>query len=177
VIREPSGSTITGIVPTNTYRCADGKFIIIGANGDSIFKRLCEKMGRPDMAEDPRLADNAGRVEHEEELDAVITEWTGSLDADTALELLQEARVPSGPIYSVADMMADEHYQARGLFEEVDVNGRKLKIPAMVPKLSDTPGRTDWAGPEVGAFNDEIYQGLLGLTEEEMAQLSEQGVI
>jgi len=177
VIREPSGSTITGIVPTNTYRCADGKFIIIGANGDSIFKRLCEKMGRPDMADDPRLADNAGRVEHEEELDAVITEWTGSMDADTALQLLQEARVPSGPIYSVADMMVDEHYQARGLFEEVDVNGRKLKIPAMVPKLSDTPGRTDWAGPEVGAFNDEIYRDLLGLSEEEMTRLSEQGVI
>jgi crotonobetainyl-CoA:carnitine CoA-transferase CaiB-like acyl-CoA transferase len=177
VIREPSGSTITGIVPTNTYRCVDGKFIIIGANGDSIFKRLCEAMGRPDMAEDPRLADNAGRVEHEEELDAVITEWTGSLDADKALDLLQEARVPSGPIYSVADMMADEHYQARGLFEEVDVNGRKLKIPAMVPKLSETPGRTDWAGPEVGAFNDEIYRDFLGLSEEEMTRLSEQGVI
>jgi crotonobetainyl-CoA:carnitine CoA-transferase CaiB-like acyl-CoA transferase len=177
VIREPSGSTITGIVPTNTYRCADGKFIIIGANGDSIFKRLCETMGRPDMAEDTRLADNAGRVEHEDELDAVITEWTGSLEADTALELLQEARVPSGPIYSVADMVTDEHYQARGLFEEVDVNGRKLKIPALVPRLSETPGRTDWAGPEVGAFNDEIYRELLGLSEEEMARLSEQGVI
>jgi crotonobetainyl-CoA:carnitine CoA-transferase CaiB-like acyl-CoA transferase len=134
-------------------------------------------MGRPDMAEDPRLADNAGRVEHEAELDAVITGWTGSMDADTALELLQDARVPSGPIYSVADMMADEHYQARGLFEEVDVNGRKLKIPALVPKLSDTPGRTDWPGPEVGAFNDEIYQDLLGLSAEEMARLSEQKVI
>jgi crotonobetainyl-CoA:carnitine CoA-transferase CaiB-like acyl-CoA transferase len=91
--------------------------------------------------------------------------------------MLQEARVPSGPIYSVADMMADEHYQARGLFEEVDVNGRKLKIPALVPKLSETPGRTDWAGPDVGAFNDEIYGELLGLSEEEMARLGEKGVI
>ena len=156
VIREPSGSTITGIVPTNTYSCADGKFIIIGANGDSIFKRLCEKMDRPDMAEDPRFADNAGRVENEAEIDAVIARWTGSLDSATALNLLEEARVPSGPIYSVEDMMADEHYQARGLFEEVDVSGNTLKIPALVPKLSETPGRTDWAGPEVGAFNDEI---------------------
>jgi len=170
VIREPSGSTITGIVPTNTYSCADGKFIIIGANGDSIFRRLCEKMGRSDMAEDPRLENNAGRVEHEAEIDAVIT-------ADTALQMLEEARVPAGPIYSVEDMMADEHYQARGLFEEVDVKGRKLKIPAMVPKLSATPGRTDWAGPEVGAFNDEIYGDLLGLSTQKIASLTEKGVL
>ena len=177
VIREPSGSTITGIVPTNTYSCADGKFIIIGANGDSIFKRLCEEMDRPDMADDPRLADNAGRVEHEAEIDAVIAQWTGSLDSATALQLLEEARVPSGPIYSVEDMMADEHYQARGLFEEVDVGGSKLKIPALVPKLSETPGRTDWAGPEVGSFNQEVYGELLGLSAVEMADLEQRGVI
>jgi len=177
VIREPSGSTITGIVPTNTYSCADGKFIIIGANGDSIFKRLCEKMDRPEMADDPRLADNAGRVEHEAEIDAVIAQWTGSLDSATALQLLEEARVPSGPIYSVEDMMADEHYQARGLFEEVDVGGSKLKIPALVPKLSETPGRTDWAGPEVGSFNQEVYGELLGLSAEKLAGLEQRGVI
>ncbi len=177
IVREPSGSTITGIVPTNTYLCADGKFIIIGANGDSLFKRLCEKMGRPEMAEDTRFANNAGRVEHEPEIDAAITEWTSSLDSASALSLLDEARVPSGPIYSVADMMVNKHFIARGLFEEVDVNGKPLKIPAMVPKLSETPGRTDWAGPEVGSFNDEIYRDLLGLSAEEMARLNEQGVI
>jgi len=177
VIREPSGSTITGIVPTNTYLCNDGKYIIIGANGDSIFRRLCEAMGRPEMGEDPRLARNEGRVEHEAEIDAVIKNWTGSLDSATALSRLEDARVPSGPIYNVADMMHDEHFQARGLFEEVDVNGRTLKIPAMVPKLSATPGRTDWAGPEVGAFNEEIYKGLLGLNDAEIAGLQEQGVL
>jgi crotonobetainyl-CoA:carnitine CoA-transferase CaiB-like acyl-CoA transferase len=177
VIREPSGSTITGIVPTNTYLCTDGKFIIIGANGDSIFKRLCEKMNRPDMASDPRIADNAGRVAHQAEIDQAIADWTGSMDSATALALLEEARVPSGPIYSVADMMANEHFVARGLFEEVDVNGKPLKIPALVPKLSETPGRTDWPGPEVGDFNDEIYRELLGLSAEEMDRLSEQGVI
>ena len=177
VIREPSGSTITGIVPTNTYRCADGKFIVIGANGDSIFKRLCEQMGRPDMAQDARLASNAGRVENEEEIDAVITGWTGSMDSSAALALLDEARIPAGPIYSVADMMVNEHFKARGLFEEVDVNGKKLKIPAMVPKLSETPGRTDWAGPEVGAFNQEIYGDLLGLSPAEIADLEKQGIV
>jgi crotonobetainyl-CoA:carnitine CoA-transferase CaiB-like acyl-CoA transferase len=177
VIREPSGSTITGIVPTNTYRCADGKFIIIGANGDSIFKRLCEAMGRPDLAADPRLAQNAGRVEHEAELDAAIAAWTESLDSATALARLAAAQVPSGPIYNVADMVADPHFNARGLFEQVDVNGKPLKIPAMVPKLSATPGRTDWAGPEVGAFNDEVYGELLGLSAEEIERLSAQGVL
>jgi crotonobetainyl-CoA:carnitine CoA-transferase CaiB-like acyl-CoA transferase len=177
VVREPSGSTITGIVPTNTYRCADGKFIVIGANGDSIFKRLCEQMGRPDMAEDARFASNADRVEHEQEIDEAIAGWTGPLDSVSALSLLDQARVPSGPIYSVADMMVNEHFIARGLFEEVDVNGKALKIPAMIPKLSETPGRTDWAGPEVGAFNEEVYCDVLGLSREEMARLKEQGVI
>jgi len=177
VVRGPSGSTITGIVPTNTYRCSDGKFIIIGANGDSIFKRLCEKMGRHDMAQDPRIQDNEGRVEHEAEIDDVIARWCGSMPADHALKLLEEARVPSGPIYSVADMFEDEHFKARGLFEEVDVNGSKLKIPALVPKLSATPGRTDWPGPEVGAFNEEIYCGLLGLDVERMEALKACGVI
>ena len=177
IVREPSGSTVTGIVPTNTYRCADGKFVIIGANGDSIFRRLCETMDRPDMAKDPRLANNAGRVEHEEEIDAAISAWMESLDSATALNQLEGARVPAGPIYSVADMVADEHFQARGLFEEVDVHGKPLKVPAMAPKLSSTPGRTDWAGPGVGQFNDEIYGGLLGLSAQDMTRLKEKGVI
>jgi crotonobetainyl-CoA:carnitine CoA-transferase CaiB-like acyl-CoA transferase len=177
VVREPSGSTITGIVPTNTYRCSDGKFIIIGANGDSIFRRLCEAMERPDMATDPRLAGNAGRVEQEEEIDAAISAWTGALDSAAALRLLEEARVPAGPIYSVADMMTDPHFMARGLFEEVDVNGEPLKIPALVPRMSGTPGRTDWPGPEVGAFNEEVYGDLLGLSAGEIERLAEEGIL
>jgi len=177
VVREPSGSTLTGIVPTNTYRCSDGKFIIIGANGDSIFKRLCNVMGRPEMGDDPRFADNAGRVDNEPEIDAAIAEWLTALDSETALQLLDEVSVPSGPIYSVVDMFADEHFKARGLFEEVEYNGKKLKIPAMIPKLSRTPGRTDWPGPEVGAFNDEIFGGLLGLSDEARRKLADDGII
>ena len=134
-------------------------------------------MGRSDMAADPRLANNAGRVEHEPEIDAAIEVWTGSQGSVKALRLLEQARVPAGPIYSVADMFADPHFNARGLFEEVDVNGARLKIPAMVPKLSDTPGRTDWAGPEVGAFNREVYGELLGLDEEEITRLEVKGVL
>lgn len=177
VVREPSGSTITGIVPTNTYPCKDNKYVIIGANGDSIFKRLCEAMGRPDMAADPRIASNAGRVKHEAEIDAVIAKWCVQQDSASVLEALETARVPSGPIYSVADMMQDPHYQARALFEEVDVPRGKLKIPALIPKLSGTPGRTEWSGPEVGAFNRQVYGDVLGLTDAEIEQLQQRGVI
>lgn len=177
VVREPSGSTLTGIVPTNTYLCQDQKYVIIGANGDSIFKRLCEAMGRADMAVDPRIADNSGRVEHETEIDAVIANWCSRQDSVSVLETLEAARVPSGPIYSVADMMQDPHYQARGLFEEVAVPGGTLKIPAMVPKLSRTPGSTQWAGPEVGAHNQQVYGGLLGLEDAEIERFQQQGII
>ncbi len=177
VIREPSGSTITGIVPTNTYRCKDGKFVIIGGNGDSIFKRLCHAMGRDDLGEDPRLADNAGRVEHEKELDDAILAWTETLTSDELLAALEEARVPGGPIYSVVDMLDDPQYQAREMFETVQINGEDLKIPAIVPKLSDTPGRTDWPGPDVGAHNDEVLGGVLGLSSDELADLRARGII
>jgi crotonobetainyl-CoA:carnitine CoA-transferase CaiB-like acyl-CoA transferase len=177
VVREPSGSTITGIVPTNTYRCSDGKFIIIGANGDSIFKRLCKQMNRHDMATDARMADNAGRVIHEAEIDAVISQWCGARTSTEALGLLEEVRVPSGPIYDVADMFEDEHFKARGLFEEVQVGEGTLKIPALAPKLSATPGHTRWAGPELGAHNDEIYKGLLGMETASIDALKNKGVI
>lgn len=177
VIREPSGSTLTGIVPTNTYRCADGKFVIIGGNGDSIYKRLMNAMGRPDLAEDPRMANNAGRVQHEKELDEAITAWTSTLTAAQVLTILDKVDVPGGPIYNVADMMADPHFKARGLFEQVEVHGRPLTIPAMVPRLSDTPGRTDWPGPEVGAHNLQIFGDLLGYSSAQIDSLHKEGVI
>jgi crotonobetainyl-CoA:carnitine CoA-transferase CaiB-like acyl-CoA transferase len=177
VVREPSGSTLTGIVPTNTYRCKDGKFVIIGGNGDSIYKRLMQAIGRPALGDDPRMADNAGRVVHERELDQAIGAWTGSLTAAQVLEVLDGAQVPSGPIYSVADMLADPHFNARGLFEEVQVNGEPLTIPAMMPFLSDTPGRTDWPGPGVGEHNSEILGNLLGYGPDELKALSRDGVI
>jgi crotonobetainyl-CoA:carnitine CoA-transferase CaiB-like acyl-CoA transferase len=177
VVREPSGSTLTGIVPTNTYRCADGRFVIIGGNGDSIYKRLMHAIGRPDLAEDPRMANNAGRVHHEKELDAAIAAWTGTLPSTDVLAILDKVDVPAGPIYSVVDMMGDEHFRARGLFEQVQVNGQALAIPAMVPKLSDTPGRTDWPGPAIGAHNTEIFGDLLGYTGQDIEQLRAEGVI
>ena len=177
VVRQPSGSTLTGIVPTNTYLCRDGKYVIIGGNGDSIFRRLMQAAGRPDMADDPRLADNAGRVAHEQEIDTAISAWTASLDTEEVLRRLEEAAVPAGPIYSVADMMRDPHFQARGLFQEVEVDGKSLKIPALLPRLGDTPGGTDWPGPEVGAHNQEILGGLLGLSAAELEALRGAGII
>ena len=177
VVRQPSGSTLTGIVPTNTYVCRDGKYVIIGGNGDSIFRRLMHTAGRPDMAEDPRLADNTGRVRHEAAIDAAISAWTATMEAPAVLDKLAAAGVPAGPIYSVADMMQDAHFQARGLFQEVSVDGKPLKIPAMVPHLSATPGTTDWPGPTVGAHNREVYGGLLGCTDAELTSLRQEGVI
>lgn len=177
VIREPSGTTVTGIVPTNTYRCADNKFVVIGGNGDSIFKRLMEAAGRPDMANDNRLADNAGRVQHEPEIDKALAAWCGSLPSAEVLRLLDESRVPAGPIYNAEDMLADPHFNDRGLFEQVEINGEPLKIPGMIPKLSDTPGTTQWPGPEVGSHNAEVLGDVLGLDQAAQQQLKDDGVI
>ena len=177
IVREPSGSTLTGIVPTNTYPCADGRYVIIGGNADSIFKRLMRAAGRDDLAGDPRLADNAGRVAHQREVDDAIAEWTRTLDSDRALEVLDAAGVPAGPIYSVADMMGDPHYNARGLFETVEVAGEPLKVPALTPKLGTTPGATLWPGPELGAHNREVYMGSLGLDEDELRSLASDGIV
>ncbi len=177
IIREPSGSTLTGIVPTNTYRCTDDKFVIIGGNGDSIFKRLMLAIKRPDMAEDERFSDNAGRVEHEPEIDAAITQWTSSRTSADVLAVMEDAAVPSGPINSVADMLEDEHFKARNLFEEVQVNGEALTIPAMRPLMNDTPGRTDWPGPELGAHNEEVLSSLLGFSDEALKAMKSDGAI
>lgn len=177
VMREPSGTTVTGIVPTNTYRCADGKFVVIGGNGDSIFKRLMNAAGRADMADDPRLADNAGRVRFEHEIDEALAAWCGSLSSVDVLSQLDAQRVPAGPIYNAADMLADPHFNARGLYEQVEINGELLKIPAMMPKLNDTPGETHWAGPAVASHNDEVLGELLGLDQAERQALRDEGVI
>ncbi len=177
IIREPSGSTLTGIVPTNTYLCADGRYVIIGGNGDSIFRRLMTAAGRPEMAADPRLADNAGRVAHQREVDEAIAAWTGILDSRQVLETLERAEVPCGPIYNVADMLEDPQFNARGMFEKVTVDEFELKIPAISPILEDSPGRTEWAGPELGAHNGEILRERLGLADEEIERLKSEGII
>ena len=177
VIREPSGSTVTGIVPTNTYRCKDGKYIVIGGNGDSIFQRLMVAAEHVQLADDPRLGSNQGRVEHEAEIDSVLANWCESNDSAALLEKLDLARVPAGPIFNVEDMMNDPHFNARGLFESVEIDGKPLKIPALLPRLSRTPGSTRWPGGDLGSANREILEELLGLDERQMSELRALAVI
>lgn len=177
LVRGPSGSTLTGIVPTNTYPCADGKYVIIGGNTDSIFQRLMRAAGRADLADDPRLADNAGRVSHQQEVDGAIAEWTAGLASKEVIARLEQASVPCGPIYTVEDMARDPHYRARRMFETVEVDGEPLEIPAIVPRLEDTPGETLWPGPELGEHNEEIYAGLLGYSASELERLADEGII
>lgn len=177
VVREPSGTTVTGIVPTNTYRCRNGKYVVIGGNGDSIFQRLMQVAGHPEMATDPRMANNAGRVQHELEIDNALAAWCMSKDADEILQLLEQARVPAGPIYSVKDMFADPHFAARGMFEQVQINGKPLQLPAIAPKLSQTPGVTDWPGGDIGSHTLNILQDVLNFTPEQIEHLKISGVI
>ena len=176
-IREPSGTTITGIVPTGTYTTSDNKHVIIGGNGDSIFKRLMNAIGRPDMAKDPKLDENQGRVDNEKEIDAAIEKWTKEHTSDEVLSTMDEVSVPAGPILSVEDMMKDEHYIARGMFQEVEANGRTLHIPAMLPILTETPGTTEWPGPALSEHTDEVLSELLGKDEGEITQLRKDGVL
>ncbi|HSX84663.1 MAG TPA: CaiB/BaiF CoA-transferase family protein [Cellvibrio sp.] len=177
VVRQASGTTVTGIVPTNTYRCRNGKYVVIGGNGDSIFQRLMQVAGHPEMSTDPRMANNAGRVAHEKIIDQALADWCASKDSEDILALLEQARVPCGPIYNVEDMVADPHFNARGLFEQVEINGKPLKIPAILPKLERTPGRTDWPGAAVGSHTDHVLRDLLQLEEAEIQALRVGGII
>jgi crotonobetainyl-CoA:carnitine CoA-transferase CaiB-like acyl-CoA transferase len=151
VVRGPSGTTITGVVPTDAYPCADGRHVVIGGNGDSIFVRLMRVAGREDMAADERYATNPGRVEHRREIDEALAAWTSTLPSAEVVGRLVEAGVPAGPIQDATDLLADPHLGARGRLEQVEVEGRPLVLPALGPKLSDTPGRTDWPGPTEAA--------------------------
>ena len=178
VIRERSGSTLPGITPSNTYLCADGKYVVIGANGDGIFKRLMVAIGYPEYADDPRFRNNASRTEHAEFLDQIIGDWAKSLPIDQALKILDEAKVPAGSIYSIADIVNDPHYHARGMIREVEVDGLgKLKVPGIVPKLSETPGDIDWVGPKLGEHTNEVLTKTLNLTNEQIQDLIDKGVL
>lgn len=176
VVRQPSGTTVTGIVPTNTYKCADGKFLVIGGNGDSIFVRLMQAVGRADMAGDEKYSTNANRVTHEQEIDKVLASWCSSLPLAEAMSMLEASRVPCGPVYSAVEMVADEHFNYRGLFEQVEINGEPLKLPAMMPKLAGTPGSTEWPGPEIASHTDEILEGL-GMDSSTITHLKSLGVV
>jgi crotonobetainyl-CoA:carnitine CoA-transferase CaiB-like acyl-CoA transferase len=177
VVRERTGGALPGIVPSNTYTTADGENIVIAGNGDAIFKRLMSAIGRDDMANDPQLANNAGRVPRTQEIDEAIQTWCSTRRIDAALALLQAADVPVSKIYSVRDMLQDPQFLARQMFEQHLFNdGTPIKLPAVTPKLSETPGGTRWIGPALGEHTDEVLTAL-GYSAEQIAALREDGVL
>ncbi|WP_296271267.1 CaiB/BaiF CoA transferase family protein [Pseudomonas sp. UBA6323] len=175
-IREPAGSALPGITPSNSYPCKDGSYVLIAGNGDSIYKRLMSLIGRDDLGNDPRLAQNDGRSQHAELIDGAIAEWTAQRGRDEVIEALKGARVPAGYPYTAADIVKDPHYLARQMIEQVQTSVGPLKVPGVLPKLSRTPGRIGTGGPQLGEHNDDILEGL-GLSAEQVAGLRERGII
>jgi crotonobetainyl-CoA:carnitine CoA-transferase CaiB-like acyl-CoA transferase len=177
VVRERTGGALPGIVPSNTYTTKEGANIVIAGNGDAIFKRLMLAIGRNDMANDAQLARNDGRVPRTTEIDNAIQAWCETQTIDDALAVLKAADVPVGKIYSVRDMLTDPQFLARSMFEQhAFKDGTPIKLPAITPKLSETPGETKWLGPDLGEHNREIL-GALGYSDDEIAQLREEKVI
>ncbi|MBN3752564.1 CoA transferase [Paraburkholderia sp. Tr-20389] len=176
-VRERSGGALPGIAPSNTYRTEDGGFVVIAGNSDPIFKRLMQVIGRPDLADDPALARNDGRVAQNAMLDAAITAWTSHHSIDDVLAALESAEVPSGRIYSVADIVADPHYQAREMLLKADLpGGASVKMPGIVPKLSETPGEVRWQGPALGEHTSSVLADL-GYEPGDIERLRREGAV
>ncbi|WP_144548431.1 CaiB/BaiF CoA-transferase family protein [Bacillus sp. X1(2014)] len=162
IVRERTGATLEGIAPSNTYLCADGKYIVIAANSDGIFKRFMEAIGRTDLAEDPNLSNNQGRAQQADQLDQIIEKWTKLYTQKEVQRILDEAGVPVGPIYSIEDIVNDEQFQARDMLQTVTIpTGEEVLVPGIVPKLSETPGSIEWIGPNLGQHNEEIIGHIL----------------
>lgn len=160
-VRQAAGSSLPGIAPTNAYQCADGKYVLIAGNGDGIYRRLMELIGRPDLRDDPALAQNDGRAKQAERLDAAIGEWTILRTLDDVLQALNEARIPSGKIYDIADIANDPHYRAREMIiDSVLPDGTPVQLPGIVPKLSATPGAVHRPAPTLGQHTEEVLERI-----------------
>lgn len=176
-VRQPAGSALPGIAPSNAYLCQDGAYALIAGNGDSIFKRLMATIGRMDLGDDPALAHNAGRVARVAEIDAAIGAWTAQHSVAEVLAALDAAAVPAGRIYTVADIAADPHYQARGMIEQVTLDdGSRLAVPGFVPKLSRTPGGHRRNAPTIGQDSDAVLHEI-GLSNAQIQALRERGIV
>ncbi len=176
VVREPAGSALPGIAPSNAYACSDGAVLIAG-NGDSIFKRLMQTIGRADLGDDPTLADNAGRVARALELDAAIGDWTGSRSVVEVLDVLGRARVPAGRIYTARDIAEDPHYQSRGMLQRQRTrDGDEILVPGVVPKLSVTPGGIRSAAPRLGEDRESVLAEI-NVTADQVEALRARGIL
>ncbi|QQO11600.1 CoA transferase [Bradyrhizobium diazoefficiens] len=176
-VRTRTGGALPGISPSNTYPSSDGRHVVIAGNSDAIFKRLMQVVGRLDLADDPALASNDGRVRCNAMLDAAIAGWTSERTMDEILERLDAADVPAGRIYSVADIVDDPHYAARDMILSTELPGDvTVKMPGIAPKLSDTPGVVKWPGPTLGQHTDEVLRDL-GLQAGDIAQLRRSGAV
>jgi crotonobetainyl-CoA:carnitine CoA-transferase CaiB-like acyl-CoA transferase len=175
-VRSRSGGSLPGISPSNTYETQDG-YVVIAGNSDPIFKRLMIAVGRKDLADDPGLSSNDGRVAHNSTIDAAITAWTLTMSTDEAVAALDKADVPNGKIYTVADIVNDPHYQSRDMILPMTLpDGTQVKMPGITPKLSETPGEVRWSGPTLGEHTGEILKGL-GLADAEIEILRAQQVV
>jgi formyl-CoA transferase/succinyl-CoA--D-citramalate CoA-transferase len=161
-VRERTGNLLGGAAPTNTYKTGDDRWLAIGANGDGIFRRFSDAIGRSEWLNDPRFATNQARRQHAEELDELIAQWVAGRSLEMAMETLAEAGVPAGPVYSVADIAKDPQFQERRMLVDVpEPRLGHLLMPGIVPRLSRTPGRIRWAGPDLGAHTDQVIGELL----------------
>ena len=175
-VRQAAGSALPGIAPTNAYQCADGGYVLVAGNGDSIFKRLMTVIGRDDLGNDPQLENNDGRVRRVAELDQAIGEWAKTLSTTKALEVLDSVAVPAGRIYTVADIASDPHYKARENIQTIQMqDGSKVDVPGVIPKLSRTPGSIKTLAPDIGQNTDEVLKSI-GLTDDQVASLKERGI-
>jgi crotonobetainyl-CoA:carnitine CoA-transferase CaiB-like acyl-CoA transferase len=177
VDREPQGSTIGANVPSNIFRSRDGRWVVIAANVDAVFRRLMQAIGEPSLADDPRFITHADRSAHKDEIEAVIAEWARANDAAEIDRVLDQAGVPCGPVNRVSDIFADPQFRARDMLIEIDdpVVGR-YTAPGVAPKLSATPGRVNWAGPTPGEHNAEVYE-LIGVGPEALATLAAEAIV
>jgi crotonobetainyl-CoA:carnitine CoA-transferase CaiB-like acyl-CoA transferase len=176
-VRQPSGASMPGIVPTNAYLCKDGRYALIAGNGDSIYKRLMESIGRPELANDPELANNVGRAANVERIDQAISDFTCQHDLDSVLELMNKAGVPAGKSYDAADIAKDPHYQARDMILEAKLpDGSSVAVPGIVPKLSATPGQITREAPTLGQHTAEILD-TLGIDANKQADWKSRGII
>ena len=179
IVRGPGGTGLKGVAPSNIFESSDGTWMVIAANADKVFGRLCEAMGRPELADDPRFVTHLARGANQEELEGIVAEWARRHTAAEIDRVLNEAGVICGPIYTIADIFEDEHFRARDmLVAHEDPEFGEYVGPGIVPKFSETPGRVRWSATwEEGSHNRDVYGGLLGLSDDELAALKEQGVL